>query len=334
MLTYAFQVLTHNNYDQVASEEFDYIYDLFAAILIKGVNRQIKQGLFKNYINRQDNIPTIRGKVNMKDTMKNRMQRKQLIACEYDELSENNIFNQIIKATIVLLLKEGSVARNRKVQLKKLMLHFSDITLIQPQDINWQTLRFQKNNQTYQMLMNICYFIMNDLLLTTEEGKYKSPVFSEKNMNLLFERFVLNYYKANFKKLEVHAPHIRWNVDGIDNHLDEVFLPRMETDIVLTSNRGKLVIDTKFYSNPMTKNDKLNSNNLYQIYSYIKNMDKNKTGLVSGLLLYAQTEADIYPDFSYSIDGNQIGAKTLNLNRSFDEIKYQLNQIVQEILVV
>lgn len=333
MLTYAFQVLTHNNYDQVASEEFNDIYDLFAAILIKGVNKQIKQGLYKEYINREDNIPTIRGKINMKDTMENRMQRKQLIACEYDELSENNIFNKIIKATIVLLLKEKSVQRNRKVQLKKLMLHFSSITLIQPQDIHWQTLRFQKNNQTYQMLMNICYFIMDDLLLTTEEGKYKSPMFSEENMNLLFERFVLNYYKAHFKELEVHAPHIQWNVDGIESQLDEVFLPRMETDIVLTSKSGTLVIDTKFYSNPMTKNDKLNSNNLYQIYSYVKNMDKNKTGSVSGILLYAQTEADIYPDFSYSMDGNEIAAKTLNLNKDFKEIKHQLNQLVQEYLV-
>jgi len=127
MLTYAFKVLTHNNYDQVASENFDDIYNLFAAILIKGVNKQIKQGLYKEYINRQDNIATIKGKENIKGTIKNRMQRKQLIACEYDELSEDNIFNQIIKATIVLLLKEESVQKN---QLKKLMLHFSSITLI------------------------------------------------------------------------------------------------------------------------------------------------------------------------------------------------------------
>ena len=63
-------------------------------------------------------------------------------------------------------------------------------------------------------------------------------------------------------------------------------------------------------------------------------MDKNKTGSVSGILLYAQTEANIYPDFNYVMDGNQIGAKTLNLDKNFDEIKYQLNQIVQEILLV
>ena len=334
MLTYAFQVLTQKNYEEIASENFADIYNLFAAILVKGVNKQVKQGLYKEYIDQYESIPTIRGKINMKDTMKNRMQRKQLIACEFDELSENNIFNQIIKTTIILLLKEESVQKDRKVQLKKLLLHFSNIALINPQDINWQTLKFQKNNQTYQMLMNICYFIMDDLLLTTEKGTYKSPIFSEENMNLLFERFVLNYYKKHFKNINVHAPHIQWNLDQDYNEINEVFLPRMETDIVLAFKKGALVIDTKFYSNPMTNNNKLNSNNLYQIYSYVKNLDKDNTGTVSGLLLYAQTEAEIYPNFSYSMDGNQIGAKTLNLNKNFDEIKYQLNKIVKENLEI
>lgn len=334
MLTYAFQVLNQKNYEEVASESFDDIYNLFSAILIKGVNKQVKQGLYKEYVYRHENLPTIRGKINMKDTLKNKMERKQLIASEYDELSEDNIFNQIIKTTIILLLKMESVEHDQKILLKKILIHFSKISSLNPKNIQWKTLSFQRHNQTYQMLINICFFIINGLLLTTEKGEYKSHMFSEENMNLLFERFVLNYYKTHYNELDVHAPHIQWNVDEDFSQRDEVFLPRMETDIVLKSESGVLVIDTKFYSTPMTKNDKLNSNNLYQIFSYVKNMDKNRTGTVSGILLYAQTEADIYPDFVYSMDGNRIGAKTLNLNKNFDEIKYQLNQLIQEPLVL
>ena len=37
MLSYAFQVLKQSNYDDVASEKFDQVQDLFAAILAKGV---------------------------------------------------------------------------------------------------------------------------------------------------------------------------------------------------------------------------------------------------------------------------------------------------------
>lgn len=37
MLTYAFQSLRQSNYDSVATEDFENIHDMFAAILGKGV---------------------------------------------------------------------------------------------------------------------------------------------------------------------------------------------------------------------------------------------------------------------------------------------------------
>lgn len=333
MLTYAFRVLRQKNYDKVASESFDHIYDLFATILVKGVNKQVKQGLYKEYVVHQDNLSTVRGKINIRDTISNKLQRKQLIACEYDELTENNLLNQIIKTTILLLLSEESVKDQSKIHLKRLLLHFSEVSMINPKEISWHSIQYQKNNETYEMLMNICYFIIDNLLLTTVQGSYKSPMFSEENMNLLFERFVLNYYKEHYKDINVYAPYIKWNIDQESDQLGEVYLPRMETDIVLETNNKSLIIDTKFYSEPMTKNDKLQSHNLYQIFSYVKNMDTRGTGTVSGMLLYAQTERDIYPDFMYRLDGNLISARTLNLNQNFEAIKEQLNRIVEEKLL-
>lgn len=42
MLSYAFQALRQSNYEEIASEKFDYTQDLFAAILSKGVAQQLK----------------------------------------------------------------------------------------------------------------------------------------------------------------------------------------------------------------------------------------------------------------------------------------------------
>ena len=43
MLTYAFQELKQNNYEEIAGEEFDEIHDLFAEILLRGISFQLKQ---------------------------------------------------------------------------------------------------------------------------------------------------------------------------------------------------------------------------------------------------------------------------------------------------
>ena len=161
MLSYAFQTLNQKNYDDVAVESFDEMYDLLAAILAKGIGIQLKQGLYREYINRQEELPVMRGKINMTGTIKNRLVRKQLLTCDYDELSENNLFNQIIKTTVMLLLRNAKVKAEYKDDLKKEdVVLFLMFDILEPSSIRWSFIRFQRNNQTYRMLISICQLII------------------------------------------------------------------------------------------------------------------------------------------------------------------------------
>jgi len=76
----------------------------------------------------------------------------------------------------------------------------------------------------------------------------------------------------------------------------------------------------------------LHSSNIYQIYTYVKNQDRDSTGNVSGMLVYAKTQEDITPDCLVNIGGNQIGATTLDLNCDFKEIAAQLDEISERFL--
>lgn len=69
----------------------------------------------------------------------------------------------------------------------------------------------------------------------------------------------------------------------------------------------------------------------YQIYAYVKNRDSDNTGKVSGLLLYAKTDEEITPDLSACFGRNRIMVKTLDLNKTFDEITMQLESIADEL---
>ena len=93
MLAYAFQVLKRNNYASIASEKFEHIEDLFAEILSRGISYQLKQGLYREYVPRTESLPTMRGKIDITKTIKHRIQCQQILSCEFDELSENNIKN-------------------------------------------------------------------------------------------------------------------------------------------------------------------------------------------------------------------------------------------------
>ncbi len=70
--------------------------------------------------------------------------------------------------------------------------------------------------------------------------------------------------------------------------------------------------------------------NLYQIFTYVKNWDKDQTGNVSGMLLYAKTGEEFQPVNQFSMGGNKIAVGTLDLNLPFAEISAQLEQIVED----
>ena len=109
MLAYAFEILNQGGYEDIAVEEFENIHNLFAAILAKGIGRQLKQGLYREYIDKKEDIAVVRGKIDMPGTIRDRLARKRVLTCEYDELSENNLLNQILKTTVMLLLRHAKV---------------------------------------------------------------------------------------------------------------------------------------------------------------------------------------------------------------------------------
>ena len=95
-----------------------------------------------------------------------------------------------------------------------------------------------------------------------------------------------------------------------------------------------LIIDAKYYGRALAQSyskETLRSAHLYQIFAYVKNLDRDNTGNVSGLLLYARTEDGLFPAGApFVIGGNSIGARTLDLNQRFDRIAQHLEEIVRD----
>ncbi len=330
MLTYAFQVLKHDHYAEIATEHFENIYDMFAAILGKGVSRQLKQGLYKEYVSYEDNLSTLRGHLDFQKTMQNKLAKKQELYCHFDELSVNNLYNRILKTTMWLLFRNADVKPERKALLKKNLLYFDEVEKIEKAEIKWSTIRFQKCNQNYRMLLNVCNLVLEGLILSTEKGEVKWASFlDDQRMCRLYEKFILEYYRYHHPYLHPNADQIPWDLD--DGTAD--FLPVMQTDITLKNKERTLVIDAKYYSHTMqTQYDTytIHSGNLYQIFTYVKNLDKDHSGNTAGLLLYAKTTDKIQPDHIYRMGGNDIGVKTLDLNCDFAEIRAQLDDIVRK----
>ena len=331
MLSYAFQVLSEQGYKNIETEQFDNVAELCAAILSKGVSLQLKRGLGREYIETSESLSSVRGRIEISESIKTRSLLKRQLVCSYDDFSENSYMNRIIKTTMQLLL-HADIAKARKKELRKLLVYFGNVDLLDVHNINWK-IQYNRNNQTYRMLISVCYLVIKGLLQTNTDGTTRLMDFlDEQRMCRLYEKFILEYYRKEFPKLTVNASQIPWALDDGINDM----LPVMQTDIMLSHGSKVLIIDAKYYGHTTQAQydiHTLHSANLYQIFTYVKNKEAELANVpheVSGMLLYARTDEAVQPNNSYQMSGNKISVRTLDLNREFSEIATQLNAIVDE----
>lgn len=331
MLAYAFQVLNEQGYKNIATEDFGNTAELCAAILARGISTQVKRGLGKEYIPRTEALSSLRGKIDITESIKTQaLQRKQLV-CSYDEFSVNSYMNRIIKSTVLLLLR-ADITKARKKELWKLLVFFDEVEAVDLYSVNWN-MQYNRNNQTYRMLISICYLVVKGLLQTQSDGTTKLMDFlDEQRMHRLYEKFILEYYRREYPQISANASQIPWQLDDDMSAM----LPVMQTDIMLSRGEKTLIIDAKYYAHStqiLYDKHTLHSGNMYQIFTYVKNKEAEMADQpheVSGMLLYAKTDEDIYPENTYRMSGNRIEVRTLNLDGDFDSIRKQLDGIAEK----
>ena len=335
MLSYSFQVLNEQGYKKVDTEEFHNVADLCASVLIKGVTVQLKKGLGREYIQEDDVLSSLRGKIDITASIKSRTMLKKQMVCVYDEFSVNSYMNKILKTTMSLLLG-ADIAKNRKKELRKLLVFFDEVDLIDIYAIQWN-MQYNKNNQTYRMLISVCYLVIKGLLQTNSDGDTKLMDFlDEQRMCRLFEKFILEYYRKEHSEIKATASQIPWQLDDDMNDM----LPVMQTDIMLTKNDKVLIIDAKYYAKTLQSQydvKTLHSGNLYQIFTYVKNKEVELSKgphEVAGMLLYAKTDEVVLPDNEYKMSGNKVIVRTLDLDCDFATVASQLDSIAETYFAV
>ena len=335
MLSYSFQVLNEQGYKKVDTEEFHNVADLCASVLIKGVTVQLKKGLGREYIQEDDVLSSLRGKIDITASIKSRTMLKKQMVCVYDEFSVNSYMNKILKTTMSLLLG-ADIAKNRKKELRKLLVFFDEVDLIDIHAIHWN-MQYNKNNQTYRMLISVCYLVIKGLLQTNSDGDTKLMDFlDEQRMCRLFEKFILEYYRKEHSEIKATASQIPWQLDDDMNDM----LPVMQTDIMLTKNDKVLIIDAKYYAKTLQSQydvKTLHSGNLYQIFTYVKNKEVELSKgphEVAGMLLYAKTDEVVLPDNEYKMSGNKVIVRTLDLDCDFAAVASQLDSIAETYFAV
>ena len=256
--------------------------------------------------------------------MKCQIRNSLMINCDFEKYSVNNIYNQVIKTTLVLL-QEKNINRNIKQKVNKCLDYFSEVDTIKfDYNFKWNKILYNRNNKMYKMLIDICYLINDSLLINELKGENNFyAYFDEKKIAKLYEKFVYAFYSKELSNCSVYFQK-KFTYKEISGNITEL-LPSLYTDILITKDNKSLIIDTKFYQETLNKNEfyqneKIRSNHMAQMYAYMNNFPLETE--VVGMLLYPTI------DFEYhrggTIQNKKIFLNTINLNEDFSNIKRNL----------
>lgn len=332
LLCYAWNKLDAKDRISVAVDDKTELLDLFAKILINATKILLKRGVDRNYVNYTSEIPGIKGKLELSQTIKRNLHLKQRTMSNYDEFSANVPINEILVSTLNRLIRTRDLNRELKGEIKKILWMFADIDQIEIKSSLFKTIRLNRNNRFYGLILNVCQMVHENSQLTEQPGTWKFMDFTrdKRKMSQLFEAFVCNFYKVEQSDYDVKREDIRWQFSSSINESFQ-FLPKMQTDITLENKTSKIIIDTKYYRETMAINydkERIHSSNLYQLFSYIINQQDNNpvTRRATGILLYPTIERDL--DLHYKYDDHNIYIKTVNLNAHWKKIEERLKQII------
>lgn len=332
MLSYVVPPFDGIRFRRLGTEDFESAQDFLAQMLCVALTSLVKRGMAHEYVEVEEELQLPRGKFLFPESLKRLSLQRQRLVCTFDDFSIDSRANQIIKATMLLLIR-SDVSKERKRCLTRLLPYFSDVSVVGVDRLDWNVPE-NRNNMSIQHVLFICRLVLDGLLQNEEAGVGRKNIDLDWLMRRyhIYEKFILAYYRREFPTLKASAKRIDWQLDpGSETRL----LPVMQSDITLEDGRNTLVIDAKFYDSILIDNHSLQevrSGHLYQIFSYVKNLEASQCGMtVAGALLYARTDYYREDDMYYLMSGNRIGVCTLDLNQSFDQIAGSLNSLVRSV---
>ena len=127
--------------------------NIYAELFIINVKKILLRGLYKEYINKNECLTSIKGRIDLKSTIDKQTLVNGKIYCYYDEYEENNIFNQIIKNTALKLYKSKDLSKDNKKKLNSVIFGFNKVDYIEINKNHFRNLKYNKMNNYYYIMM-------------------------------------------------------------------------------------------------------------------------------------------------------------------------------------
>jgi 5-methylcytosine-specific restriction enzyme subunit McrC len=332
LLCYAWNTLEERDIVDVESIQSTQLVDLFARVLTGGIHHLIRRGFDRGYLSFAEEMGRLRGKIDLASSLKKNLLARGRAVCEFDELDHNVLHNRILKTTIARLVLVEDLDVKLRLGLREILQWLRNIESLRLTSQTFRRVQLNRNNNYYIFLLNICELVYHNLLVNEQTGhsRFRDFLRDEASMNKLFERFARNFYRLEQSTFKPSPLRISWHAESVDEE-SERYLPEMRTDVCLTSEDRKIILECKYYKEALQINwnkSTIRSAHLYQLYAYLRNKEVEPGWeTCEGILLYPLVDVPL--NLNYSMGTHKVKVRTIDLNHNWQTIKANMLALIE-----
>lgn len=325
-----------NLLDVDAVGRYEEVHDLLGKMLSEGTFRLLRRGIDRGYREFTEEFPGVRGKLEIGETIKRSSLIRSRTVCSYAKLSRDVLHNRILRASLDALLTRAPLSEGVREDVALAHDRLGGVGEVRLSRQAFRRVQIDRNMRIYRFLMSVGRLVHESVLVGQGTGETRFADFREDDATMwrLFEDFVAEFYRREQDRFRVRSQKkIAWhNASAREpSHLERV--PEMRADVILESPGRRIILDTKFYSDPFAGRfgaRRLHSENLYQVLTYLENrQETNPEGpRHEGMLLYPTVDETVRVDVE--LNGFPIRARSVDLDQRWDHIREDMLSLVSE----
>lgn len=311
----------------VGAAESPDLPNLLGRVLLSGTRAIMRRGLDRGYLPHDDELTTVRGRIELGMSVQLQARNVRRIHCEFDDLSHDLFHNRILKASLRRLARAPTIDRELGHDLQVMARRMSAVSDIWLERSAFARVQLHRNNAYYDLLLKVAELAF-DCLIPDQKGDgfvFQDVLRDERKMARVFEDFVRNFYRAEQASFAVEPLKVSWDAYRVSGEISR--LPSMRVDVYLRSPQRRIIIDTKYYANALQSyrgSESFHSGNLYQLFSYLRNAAGGDDAFfnVEGILLYPCAGSPLNEHFV--IQNHPVTIATVDLSAPWRDIKARL----------
>jgi 5-methylcytosine-specific restriction enzyme subunit McrC len=246
----------------------DNLLEILIRIFCQKMMEAVRQGMPRRYLSHQDDLPSLRGRLNVTRQFSTLVAEPQRLACDYDDLTADIPLNQAMKAAVHQLSRLALASDNRRV-LRELSFAYADVALISPGALRWDRITIDRTTTRWQELLSLAKLLLGEQFQTTNSG-------SSRGTSLLFEMNVLfEEYCANLLRSALSGSGLTVRTQGGHQYcLFDEAKGRFQTKpdiIVKQGTKVRAILDTKWKRLASSLDDAkqgVSQSDVYQLMAY------------------------------------------------------------------